>query len=417
VAFRGNIIEVKRKLFTGGGSGAREPRILYVSEAWTHGAQVRYLGVLRALQQIGTVEVATLNTPVRSPELLPNVGDCVASAHSVKTRLQPNTGPISKLRFTLNPRTDYPYGRAVSEGEYSRIGRIFQSFDLIWFFKQRSADMFPNVNWRRSVVDIDDVQSTYEHAALYTGSPLNRLKALRALFIWRRRERLLTQRFDVLTVCSDGDRDYLRAIGVEGPVHVVPNGFDRPSADPVRIPVVPPRIGFIGGFDHLPNSEGMRWFVKNCWRKVRRGVPGVKLRVIGRASDRLPELYAQDIERLGWLADPSDEIRTWHAMIVPIRTGAGTSVKIAQGFSEKCPIVSTSFGARGYGVVDGTQMYLADSAEAFSNACVRAIGEPEEATRMAERAWIEFLEKWTWDAISPRVLAAAEDCLRINLTA
>ena len=33
---------------------------------------------------------------------------------------------------------------------------------------------------------------------------------------------------------------------------------------------------------------------------------------------------------------------------------------------------------------------------------------------MAERAYAAFLEKWTWDAIAPKVWAAAEDCLRRN---
>ena len=136
------------------------------------------------------------------------------------------------------------------------------------------------------------------------------------------------------------------------------------------------------------------------------------MRLIGRDGAKFPELDGPDVDRLGALPDPSDEIKTWLAMAVPIRLGYGTCVKIAHGFSEKCPIVSTTFGARGYGAVAGRNMYLADSAEAFANACVKAIREPEEAARVAHRAWIEFLHKWTWDAIRPRVWAAAEDCLR-----
>jgi glycosyltransferase involved in cell wall biosynthesis len=99
-------------------------------------------------------------------------------------------------------------------------------------------------------------------------------------------------------------------------------------------------------------------------------------------------------------------------MIVPIHVGAGTRVKIPQGFSHKCPIVSTSLGAYGYEVVDGREMYIADSAEAFSEACVKAIREPEKAAQMAETAWGYFLQKLTWDAISPSVWMAAEECLR-----
>ena len=101
-------------------------------------------------------------------------------------------------------------------------------------------------------------------------------------------------------------------------------------------------------------------------------------------------------------------------MIVPIRFGAGTRVKIADAFSRKCPVVSTRFGAVGYEVDDGKELFLADDPADFAAACIRLLKNPEMAKSMAERAYIKFLEKWTWEAISPKVLDAAEDCLRIN---
>ena len=100
-------------------------------------------------------------------------------------------------------------------------------------------------------------------------------------------------------------------------------------------------------------------------------------------------------------------------MVVPIYMGAGTRVKIAQAFSLKCPVVSTSIGAYGYEAVNGYDMFLADTAASFSDACVRAIREPRVAKEIAERAWCRFLDHWTWDAVRPRVWAAAEDCLRM----
>jgi hypothetical protein len=65
--------------------------------------------------------------------------------------------------------------------------------------------------------------------------------------------------------------------------------------------------------------------------------------------------------------------------------------------------------------VDGREMYLADSAEEFCRACIRVIHGPQEAERMAQRAWLQFLDKWTWDSIRPRIWAAVEDCLRSPL--
>jgi polysaccharide biosynthesis protein PslH len=87
-------------------------------------------------------------------------------------------------------------------------------------------------------------------------------------------------------------------------------------------------------------------------------------------------------------------------------------VKIADAFSRKCPVVSTRLGALGYDVRDGRELLFADTAEDFVAACIKLIEDRLGASEMAERAWHGFLEKWTWEAIAPRVWAAAEDCLR-----
>jgi glycosyltransferase involved in cell wall biosynthesis len=143
-------------------------------------------------------------------------------------------------------------------------------------------------------------------------------------------------------------------------------------------------------------------------------MPDVRLRIVGEGSDGPLKPLGPDIDGLGWVSDLVDEIGTWSLMIVPLRLGAGTRVKIAQAFSLKCPIVSTSFGAYGYGVKDRVELLLADTAGSFSEACMRMIRNPIEANEVANRAWEQFLRKWTWDAIAPRVWAAAEHCLKLS---
>lgn len=396
------------------------PRILYVSAFWpgevaSCGAEVRAHNVLRALQEIGTVDVVMLCDEKIKGNLISESGREFKVAHAFDLNPQPNRGFIRKVRWTFDPRIHYPQGFSVGEDAMGRLLPGLDAFDVVWFFQLRTANMFPTVVWPRSVVDIDDVQSTNQRAILQMGTrPLERINAFRRQFSWRRREKLLGNRFTVLAVCSEEDREYLRGIGVGAPVHVIPNGFERPSVEPVRSPAKPPRIGFIGTFPHPPNRDGIHWFVKNCWEEIKREMPDLRLRLVGQGSDGPLAPSGQDIEGLGWLANPSEEIKTWSAMVVPIRMGAGTRVKIAQAFSHKCPIVSTSFGALGYGKVDGREMLLADSAQAFAGACLKVIREPEKAAQMAEAAWVTFLEKWTWDAIRPLVWAAAEECLRVS---
>ena len=391
------------------------PRILYITQSFPPcGAQERSLNVLRALQQMGMVEVVVLDKGNTDRDPILDSGCTIRALYACRQISRLKSDLIEKMKRKVSPRSHYPFGwRAPDEAIH--LASSLNEFDLIWFFELRTAEMFPNAAWPRSVIDIDDVQSAWEDAALRAETGLrHRLLTLTRALSWRGREKLLSDRFTVLTVCSEEDRQYLQRLGLKAPIHVIPNGFNKPCREPVRTPTSPARIGFIGHFSHPPNYEGIHWFVKKCWPLIKREIPDVRLRLIGPGSDRELRPFGPDIDGLGWLANPSDEMKTWSLMVIPIRVGGGTRVKIAHGFSLKCPIVSTSFGARGYLARSAGEMYLADSVETFSRACMNAIRDPAEAAQMAERAWRQFLKEWTWEAIRPLVWAAAEDCLRLN---
>lgn len=398
------------------------PRILYVSPHWPHRAttasELRALGIARALQQFGKVEVVVVDGEAREQEWAATPSREFNVAYSVPVEVHPNNGVGEKVSWALNPRKYYPHGCGVSDEALRRVLRSAQEFDLIWFCKLRTPNMFPRWAWARSVTDIDDVPSTYEREAwrLEPGARA-RLVGLMRFVSWKRRDRLLGERFTVLGVCSDADKRYLQTLGVKTPAHVIPNGSERPAATLVRRLATPPRIGFVGIFDYWPNLSGIQWFAKECWPRIKREIPGARLRLVGRYSDGPSKVEGSDIDGLGWVGEVAEEIATWSAMVVPIHVGAGTRGKIVQAFSLKCPVISTTLGAYGYEAQDGQIMSLSDSAEGFAEACVRAIRQPAAAAAMAERAWQQFLEKWTWEAIQPRVWSAAEDCLQRSGTA
>jgi glycosyltransferase involved in cell wall biosynthesis len=334
-------------------------------------------------------------------------------AYSVGAQPCPKRELMQKANWALNPSAACPHGIAVDQASLERVVYSAKQFDMLWFFKLRTANMFPRWAWPRSVVDVDDLPSTFEQSVLNTQrTTRERLSTSVRLWSWKRRERRLGERFNAITVCSQTDKQYLQNLGVPSPVHVIPNGYQRPAVDPSPRPAKPPRIGFIGVFDHGPNVEGIRWFVRECWPRIKREVPDARLRLVGRLSDGPLKPHGVDIDAFGWVPDPTDEIATWSAMVVPVHVGAGTRGKIAHAFSQRCPVVSTSLGAYGYDARDGQEMFLAESAETFAEACVRTIRQPASAAAMADRAWQQFLDKWTWDAIRPHIWAAAEACLR-----
>lgn len=359
--------------------------------------------------------------------------DCVVVGHEVEMERDGNSGaqfpvkrfvrllPIGRrsfgerLRCGMDARFVRYHGHEVGEQDRRVILDDLSKYDLVWFHHLRTADVFGKWAWDKSVMDLDDIPSELFRAEWEKGTEFGRrLRAKIRMRVARNRERLLGERFNVLCVCSEPDRRCLRPVKR---VHVVPNGFRKPVREPLRKVVAPPRVGFIGTCDYAPNAESIRWFAKECWPLVKRQVPDARLRLVGNGSNGFLNQMDRSVDALGWVDDAASEIATWSLMVVPLRIGAGTRVKIAEGFSCKCPIVSTALGAYGYEVSDGRELLLADSPQDLANACVKVIRQPAEAAAMAERAWKIFLEKWTWEAIRPRIHAAAEDCLRVTAAA
>jgi len=389
-------------------------RILHLApcrpDEQSYGLQQRTLHVSRALEQLGEVTVTVVGFDNRCGNPAGKQANEFQKYDFVELLEAPRRRLKERLGFWVDSRTPNPHGQVIDPSARVNLLESLENYDLVWVHHLRTANVFQHWRWPRSVLDIDDLPSNFQRTAFLKGeSPKVRWKAGLQMLAWRRRERFLAERFCVLAVCSEDDKKNLPKTA---PVHVIPNGFERPGVEPYRALSNPPRIGFIGPLGYPPNLRGIQWFVKECWPRIKSRVPEARLRLVGKGSEGVMKPKGPDIDGLGWIADTAQEIATWNLMIVPLHMGGGTRLKIAEGFSRKCPIVSTTLGAYGYGVADGRELLLADAPETFASACVELMEQPAQGIALAERAWRQFLDKWTWEIIEPRIIAAAEDGLR-----
>ena len=374
---------------------------------------MRALQIGRALQKIGKVTLAVVSSDIATQDVVEKSANEFVVEPPVRDQRTPNHGLIPRLRWAFNPRFLNVHGCVADAGDRDRLLKRLGDFDLVWVLNSRTPNILNQWHWPHSVLDIDDLPSTFQRSVWRNGAGLKeKMKAGIQMHLLKRREHFWKeQHFTVLSVCSEADRQYL---GGGEHLHVIPNGFERPAQEPVRQPTDPPRIGFIGLYSYLPNLEGMKWFVRECWPLVKRQISDARLRLVGQDTDGPLKPNAPDVDGLGYVADAASEVASWSAMIVPVRQGAGTRVKIADAFSRKCPVVSTKLGAYGYDVQSGRELSLADKPDDFAQACVSMIRDRVAAGAMADRAYAAFLQNWTWDAIAPRVWAAAEDALRLS---
>jgi glycosyltransferase involved in cell wall biosynthesis len=391
----------------------RALRILFVTAVYPHapeyGAQQRVLNICRLLSRIGKVSIAMIATEPIDQNNLTKTGNEFDVAHVASIQRTPLANLAERVRFELDPDWMNTFYTSIPEADRQILLKLIDDHDLVWVHTLRTANECRIYKWPRTVLDIDDIPSRFYRSRMQLESTIVRkLLDYRMAVIWRRRERRVARRFDVTVVCSQIDRDYLRNIQR---CHVIPNGYVLPEEQPNRAVSVPPRVGFIGWFGGPPNVDGVEWFIQNVWPLVKRRIPEARLRLVGGDSDRDFSKAGQDVDGLGYIADPSGEIATWSAMIVPIRVGGGSRVKVAQAFSRKCPVVATSLGAFGYDVINGEEILIADDPQSFSAACIKLIQDAQFGTTIAENAWRKFVTNWTWNSIGYALERVVEQCV------
>lgn len=398
-------------------SAHKRPKILFVTANWplapAYGGQQRVLNIARLLSRFGDISfVIVPSEPSDDEETVRRT----KGAFDIRAVFRPL--PLAfqgfwnrlghRFRHELDPAYLATDRCVVSAPERASFLELMQEFDLLWVHNVKTANLFRINKWPRTILDVDDLQSSvYASAAQSERNPIRRMLDLRMALIWRRRERRMVLRFDALAVCSEQDR---RSLGDDSTICVIPNGFQLPAA-PRRVPSQPPRIGFIGKLNWGPNADGLKWFLANVWPTIKRQRPDTHLRLVGQDGNGYFTKLGPDVVELGWVEDPAAEIATWSSMIVPIKSGGGTRIKIAEGFARKCPIVATTIGAFGYEAQHGEEILLADHPREFASECVRLLRDPELARAISEKAHQRFLQRWTWDSYENTLGFLVRGCL------
>jgi len=197
-------------------------------------------------------------------------------------------------------------------------------------------------------------------------------------------------------------------------VETMVNTIDTETFTPPPIPGdVGPRLTFIGTTHVDANRDGIRWFMEAIYPLVRAEEPGVEVDIVGgmppadiRAFDALP-----GVRVTGQVKDVRDYMATARALIVPLRSGGGTRLKILEGLSFGVPTISTSIGAEGLDLVPGEHLMIGDDPRSFADAVLTVLHDAalRDRLRTAGRRFVE--EHYDWRVVQGRL----EDVVRAAL--
>jgi glycosyltransferase involved in cell wall biosynthesis len=97
------------------------------------------------------------------------------------------------------------------------------------------------------------------------------------------------------------------------------------------------------------------------------------------------------------IADVRPYVASSRCVVVPLRSGSGTRLKILEAMTMARPVVSTALGAESLAITPGRDILLADDAERFATHVLNLLGSAESALPpgQAGRRLVEALYRWS----------------------
>jgi glycosyltransferase involved in cell wall biosynthesis len=391
------------------GAADTRPRLLFISPAYPdtegNGLAMRAGMFIEALAQ--RYRVSLLVAPLfdwRRPSSEALVAQYCQDVRVV--RLRPEGG----VRAGIGRRLDGRPGlmRLFARQAEACIEALGDArFDVVHAFRLYTAPIALRVASSRREghprlhLDIDDVESSTRArmSELYALNGRTQESAIEAREGRRfaAAEGQMLPRFDRVYVCSGSDATRI-GHHVRGEVLVVPNTVRAPQAPSTPLTTHPFTFLFVGTLGYFPNQDAVLWFCREVLPLLRAQAPAAfRVRVVGAGMAPALAALAQhaEVRLVGEVPDVGPEYAEADAVIVPIRGGGGTRIKILEAFGYQRPVVTTSIGVEGIEAAPERHVLVGDTANAFASQCLRLMQDRDLRDALAASAYELVLAQYS----------------------
>jgi glycosyltransferase involved in cell wall biosynthesis len=287
----------------------------------------------------------------------------------------------------------------------ARLQQLVESerFDIVQVeFVQMAALELRLAAGRRYRTVLDEHNIEFDIVKRTANASVSPVRRLYSAVDWRklkREEVSAWRRFDGVSVTSERDASILTELEPKTRVSVVPNGVDIELFRPAAREPDHESLLFFGAMNYYPNQDGLSYFVDRIFPLILAKRPRTKLWVVGPAPDSVKRLQSANIEVTGFVDAVEPYIDAASAVVVPLRLGGGTRLKIVEAMSKAKPIISTRVGAEGIDVVQGESALLADDPQTFAAQVESVLADAALAKRLGSAARKLAEDRYSWPAL------------------
>jgi glycosyltransferase involved in cell wall biosynthesis len=150
---------------------------------------------------------------------------------------------------------------------------------------------------------------------------------------------------------------------------------------------------FVGGFRHDPNIDAVLYFCEEILPRIKNVILEARFTIVGSNPPvEVKNLNNEYITVTGYVPSTTPYLQESHVSVAPLRYGAGMKGKIGEAMAHGLPVVTTSIGAEGMGLIDRENAMIADSPEKFSNAVIELMSDNDLYRKIQHNA-MEHIEK------------------------
>ena len=394
--------------------GTRPLRVVMVDEELpypaTSGKRIRTLNLtLRLARRHQLTYVCHRNA---DPEEARRAAEFFAD-HGIETvvvdrAVPPKSGPGFYLRLAANLLSQLPYSVASHTSRALRRALEEQARTRavdVWHCEWTPyAEALRGIARGRRVVMAHNVESVIWQR-YYETEP----NALRRWYIgrqWRKyhlfERRALGEVEHTVAVSAVDARRFRQDFGIER-IDVVENGVDTAYFQLQAVRREPNRLLFLGSLDWRPNLDGVQLLLERVFPVVRAVEPSARLCLVGRnppESLRRQVAVMPGVELHGSVADVRPYLATCGMLVVPLRIGGGSRLKILEALASGTPVVSTRIGVEGLCLEAGRDLTVVEDIEDLAEALVNGIRAPERMHAQAEHGRERVLARYDWDRLA-----------------
>lgn len=242
-----------------------------------------------------------------------------------------------------------------------------ENVDCIWISYFSMTQYLPNDFRGLRILELHDINSTFFRQMFLKDSFFH--WKIYAFFEWIKfyfYEKRLLQKFDKIFTISLADKKRLENIVEKSKIDILP-----PFITPKKIKSKEKNrlfnLLFVGNLCWYPNKDGIYWFLKKIYPRIKKFVPEVTVKIVGQIPQR--NIFPSN-ERILFYNYQQNLKNFWEedsVFIVPIRYGSGIRLKILEAMSYELPIVTTSEGAEGLNVIADKELLIARDEKEFAN--------------------------------------------------